>query len=111
MYKFKVSDIYGSNYPSEKMDLFLLLLPTCPTYCTTAVTNVLVVQLCLTFCDPMDCSPPGSSVYGILQAKIVEWAAMPFSRDLPNPGIKPYISLIGRQILYHLSHQGSPGQN
>ena len=93
------------------MDLFLLLLPTCPTYCTTAITNVLVVQLCLTFCDPMDCSPPGSSVYGILQAKIVEWAAMPFSRDLPNPGIKPYISLIGRQILYHLSHQGSPGQN
>ena len=38
---------------------------------------------------PMDCSPPGSSVCGILQARILEWVAMPSSRDLPDPGIKP----------------------
>ena len=37
----------------------------------------------------MDCSPTGSSVRGILQARIVEWVAMPVSRDLPDPGIKP----------------------
>ena len=43
------------------------------------------LQSCPTICDPMDCSPPGSSVHGILQA----WVAMPFSRDLPNPGIEP----------------------
>ena len=36
----------------------------------------------------MDCSPPGSSVHGILQARIVEWVAIPFPRDLPDPGIK-----------------------
>ena len=36
----------------------------------------------------MDCSPPDSSVHGILQAKILEWVAIPFSRDFPNPGIK-----------------------
>ena len=36
-------------------------------------------------CDPMDCSPPGSSVHGILQARILEWVAMPSSKDLPNP--------------------------
>ena len=36
---------------------------------------VLVTQLCLTLCDPVDCSPPGSSVHGILQAKILEWVA------------------------------------
>ena len=36
----------------------------------------------------MDCSPSGSSVHGILQARILEWAAMPSSRDLPDPGIK-----------------------
>jgi len=42
---------------------------------------------CLTLCDPMDHSPPGSSVHGILQARILEWVAIPFSRDLPNPGI------------------------
>ena len=36
---------------------------------------MLVAWLCLTLCDPMDCSPPGSSVHGILQAKILEWVA------------------------------------
>ena len=35
-----------------------------------------VAQSCLTFCDPMDCSPPGSSVHGILQARVVEWVAI-----------------------------------
>ena len=50
---------------------------------------VLVIQSCLTFCDPMDCSPPGSSVCGILQARVLEWVAIPFSRDLPDPGIEP----------------------
>ena len=39
-----------------------------------------VTQLCLTLCDPMDCSPPGSSVYGILQARILEGVAISFSR-------------------------------
>ena len=43
----------------------------------------------LTLCDPMDCSPPGSSVHGIFQARILAWVAMPSSRDRPNPGIKP----------------------
>ena len=38
------------------------------------------LQSCLTLCDPMDCSPPGSSVDGILQARILEWVAMPSSR-------------------------------
>ena len=42
--------------------------------------NERVSQLCLTFCDPMDCSPPGFSVPGILQARIQEWIAIPFSR-------------------------------
>ena len=39
-----------------------------------------VTQSCLTLCNPMDCSPPGSSVHGILQARILEWVAIPFSR-------------------------------
>ena len=39
------------------------------------------LQLCPTLCNPMDCSPPGSSVHGILQARIVEWVAMPSSRE------------------------------
>ena len=47
------------------------------------------LQLCLTLCDPMDCSPAGSSVHGILQERILEWVAMPSSKDLPDPGIEP----------------------
>ena len=38
------------------------------------------LQSCLTLCNPMDCSPPGSSVHGILQARKLEWVAMPSSR-------------------------------
>ena len=38
------------------------------------------LQLCTTLCDPMDCSPPGASVCGILQARILEWVAIPFLR-------------------------------
>ena len=40
-----------------------------------------VTQSCPTLCNPMDCSPPGSSVHGIPQARILEWVAMPFSRE------------------------------
>ena len=40
-------------------------------------------------CDPTDCSLPGSAVYAILQARIMEWLAIPSPEDLPNPGIKP----------------------
>ena len=39
--------------------------------------------------QPMDCSPPGSSVHGIFQARIQEWFAISFSRNLPDPGVKP----------------------
>ena len=51
--------------------------------------NVLFAQLYLTLCDPMDCSPPGSSVCEILLARILEWVVIPLSRDLPDPGIVP----------------------
>ena len=46
--------------------------------------KVKVAQSCLTLCDPMDYTARGS-----LQARILEWVGVPFSRDLPNPGIKP----------------------
>ena len=53
-----------------------------------APKHVSATQSCPTLCEPMDCSPPGFSVHGILQAGILEWVAIPFSRNLPNPGIK-----------------------
>ena len=48
-----------------------------------------MLQSCLTLCDLMDYSLPGSSVYRMLQAKILESVVMSSSRDLPDPGIKP----------------------
>ena len=51
--------------------------------------SVLVTQSCLTLCDPKDYSPPGSSVHGISQARMLEQVAIPFSTSLPNPGIEP----------------------
>ena len=50
---------------------------------------VRVSQSCPTLCDPVDCSSPGSSVHGILQARILEWVVVPFSRDLPNSETEP----------------------
>ena len=71
-------------------------------------TKVKVTQSCLTLCNPTECSPAGCSVHGILQARTVEWVAITLSRGIfPSQG-----SNLGlwecRQILYHLSHQGSP---
>ena len=65
--------------------------------------------MCLTLCDHMDYSPPGSSVHGILQARILEWVSMPSSRGSPDPEIKPESpvspALAGRFL--PLSHLGS----
>ena len=59
------------------------------------------------FCDPMDCSPPGSSVHGILQARILEWAAMPSSRGIsPTQGSNLPL-LYGQADSLPLSLQGS----
>ena len=48
----------------------------------------------------MDCSPPGSSVHGIFQAKILEWIAVSYSRGSSRPGERTRVTCIGRQILY-----------
>ena len=49
------------------------------------ISICLVTQLCPTLCDPMDCSPPGSSVHGTFQARILEWVAIPFSGRSSRP--------------------------
>ena len=63
-------------------------------------------QSCLTLCDPMDCSPPGSSVHGIHQARILEQVAVSSSREFSRPRDRTCISCIsctGRQILFFFS--------
>ena len=54
----------------------------------------LVAQPCPTLCDPIDCSPPGSSVHGILQARILEWVATPISRGFFRPRDQNWVSCI-----------------
>ena len=56
-----------------------------PNKCIKKSMCVKSLQSCLTLCNPMDCSPPGSSVHGILQARILEWVAMPSSRGSSPP--------------------------
>ena len=70
---------------------FMHLFACYPWACahTDTHTNTLCAQLCLTLCDPTECSPPGSTVYRIFPARILERAAISFSSGLPNPGIKP----------------------
>ena len=69
------------------------------------------LQLCLTLCNPLDNNPPGSSVHVILQAKILEWVAMPSSRGSSQPkdwACISYVSCTGRWVLYLMCHLGSP---
>ena len=67
-----------------------------------------VAQSCPTLCDPRDCSPPGSSVHGILQARILEWVAISFSRGSSRPRNQTQVSHIASRCFYHLSHEGFP---
>ena len=62
---------------------------------------MLVVQLCLTLCDPMDCSSPDSSVHGILQARIQEWVSMPSSRRSSWPRHQTRISCTASRFYTH----------
>ena len=62
-------------------------------------------------CDPVDFRLPGSSVYGFLQARILEWVALLSSREFSWPKDQThlsYVSFIGRQVLHHSHHLGSP---
>ena len=65
------------------------------------------LQLCPTLCDPVDCGLPGSSVHGILQARILEWVAMPFLQGIfPTQGSNSHLMHWKADSLL-LSHQGN----
>ena len=68
---------------------FLTTEPPGKPLATTAAAAKLL-QSCLTLCDPIDGSPPGSAVSGILQAKVVEWVAIAFSQQTPTEGVISY---------------------
>ena len=69
-------------------------------------TSCVCMLSCSTLCDPMDCSPPGSSLHGISQARVLEWVAISYSRGSSQPRNQTYISCIscfGRWVLYRLT--------
>jgi len=78
--------------------LLLLCLCVCVCVCVYFFIYVCVhaklLQFCPTLCDSMDCSPPGSSVHGILQARMLEWVAIPFSRGSSPPWDQTCISCV-----------------
>ena len=77
---------------------------TCLSKVKTLSCCCLVAQSCPTLCNPMDCSPPDSSVHGVFQARILEWVVISFSRGSSQPKDRIwvfYVSSIGMQVLYH----------
>ena len=74
------------NYPLLRKDKDLAEMET------QWYMKVLVAQSCLTLYDPMDCSLPGSSVHGVLQARILEWVVIPFSRGSSHPRNQSQVS-------------------
>ena len=86
---------HHNSKASNSSVLSLLYGPHSHLYMTTGKymkVKVLVTQSCPTLCYPMDCSPPGSSVHGILQARILEWVAIPFSGGSSRPRDQPRVS-------------------
>ena len=79
--------------------------------CTFVCVHAKLLQSCLTLCDPMDSSPPGSSVHGIVQARILKWLATPSSKGSSTRRSRTQvsgISCIGRLVLYHQCCLGNP---
>ena len=104
-------------FPKQPVSLNLLLQPHIPSQCdlwlnyfpglsrvlhlhpaSRMITCVLVTPLCLTHCDPMDCCLPGSSVHGILQARIPAWVAISFSRGSFQPRDRTLVSCIASRF-------------
>ena len=71
--------------------------------------KVLVTQSCPTLCHPMDCSPPVSFVHGILQARILEWVAIPFSRGSSWPKDRTQVSCIAGRFFTVWATREAPG--
>ena len=95
----------AAHFSESPVLICVLHLPDAfASYLINTCVCAMLLQSCLTLCDPTDCSLPGSSVHGILQARILEWAAMPSSRGSSQPRDQTcisYVSCTGRWVLYH----------
>ena len=78
-----------------------LMVKYCKQQTITIYDMCVHAPLCLTLCNPVDCSQPGSSVHGIFQARILVWVAISSSRGSSQPRDQSWVSCVGRHILCH----------
>ena len=88
MEQYSVFDMLKEKYLSQDERRTLSSVASVDTAFKMCMCVCMCAQSHPTLCDPMDCSPQGSSVHVISQSRILDWVAMPFSRDLPDPGIE-----------------------
>ena len=101
----------SSNLVPENIPVFQFLGLFNGAFTTYLLCLHMCAQSGLTLCDPMDCSPSGSSVNVILQARILEWVAISFSTGSSpcrNQTNVSYIFCVGRLVLYHQRQLGKP---
>ena len=112
-----VTDIIQlSSFSPHNVKKKVISLKNCPClfhhrFSSYPSLSCMRAQLCPTLCDPMDCSPSGSSVHGIFQARILHWLAISFSRGSSWPRDQTHVSgifCISRQILYHCATREVP---
>ena len=100
-----LSPFYSSRKSRDRADMWTQVFQThCVTPLYLGCMHAKSLQLCPNLYDPRDCSLPGSSVHGILQAGILKWVAVPSSRGSSWPRDRTlisYVSCIGRWVLYH----------
>ena len=99
------SSVYPFTLQSSWNNTAFVTLEYCAIFCGFPTSYKVkeseseVTQSCPTLCDPVDCSPPGSSVHGILQARILEWVVISFSRGSSRPRDRSQVSrLAGRRF-------------
>ena len=95
---------YILNYILKVLTTSYFLLRTNPVRWVSGLMCQILSHSVVSVCNPMDCSLPGSSVHGILQARILEWVAISYSKGSSRPRDWTCVSCvpcIGRQILYH----------
>ena len=104
------ASLYRSSCPNSMLSDIIMMPKVCYGGTFTSHMNAKSLQSCLTLCDTTDYNPPGSSVHGIFQARILERVAIPFSRGSSQPRDQTHvscISCIGGWVLYHQGHLGN----
>ena len=83
-----------NDYCNSEIWVSISLIIQIASWAFKCISKYMFLFTCLnhsvvSLCDPIDCSPPSSSVHGILKARVLEWVAIPFSRGASDPGVKP----------------------